>query len=113
MSAAAKSCASTRRHSHAGATLRFLQEELASDRGYIQLSSGTRLMEFDVERNDVDFCFQKRVHVSLERSGQQTQTVDLSREEGVEDEDDRLRTRVEVQLLEEKEEQKEQNLKKY
>lgn len=50
----------------------------------------------------MDFCFQKRVQVSLERSGHETQAVDLSREEGVEDEDDRLRTRVEVQLLEEK-----------
>lgn len=69
-------------------------------------------MEFDVVyccmraaerwRNKVDLCFQKRLNVPLERSGHQTQTIDLSREEGVEDEDDRLRTRVEVQLLEEK-----------
>lgn len=34
-------------------------------------------------------------------SGHQTQTGDLSREEGVQDEDDGLRTGVEIQLLEE------------
>lgn len=38
-------------------------------------------------------------------SGHQTQTRDLCREEGVQDEDDGLRTRVEVQLLEERKEE--------
>lgn len=53
-------------------------------------------------KNKVDFCFQRRWNVPLDRSGHQTQAGDLSGEEGVQDEDDGLRTRVEVQLLEEK-----------
>lgn len=54
---------------------------------------------------------QNNQNVPLERSGHQTQTVDLSREEGVEDEDYRLRTRVEVQLLEEEGKKKKKSLK--
>lgn len=55
---------------------------------------------------------QNNQNVPLERSGHQTQTVDLSREEGVEDEDYRLRTRVEVQLLEEEGKKKKKEFKK-
>lgn len=43
-------------------------------------------------RNEVDFCFQSIRNVSMGRlSGHQTQAGDLSREEGVEDEDNWFR----------------------
>lgn len=44
------------------------------------------------------FVFRK-VSFKVSRSSHQTQTGDLGGQEGVEDEDDGLRTRVEVQLL--------------
>lgn len=54
----------------------------------------------DVDKRGEVWVQGKR-NVPLGLSGHQTQAGDLSREEGVEDEDNRLRTRVEVQLLEE------------
>lgn len=54
----------------------------------------------DRRTDKVEFCFQRSLCPFVETpSSYQTQAGDLSREERVEDEDDWLWTRVEVQLL--------------